>query len=344
MIHSIDIQHLRGIARGTLAGLAPLTVLTGPNSCGKSTVLDALWIAASPDPGEAVGRIVRRRPETRDGARWLIRNSTANGAASLTIADAAGTSQKTDVSMAATGVAPMTTSMGDGGLATGRSLPEPYRTLVCSRTMGVTRTNFAANNLYSVEHSDGFRRSALVPFVRFVDPGLPVPIVKVYSEAARQGRRADAYPLLRDLMPGFQSLDILTEDDGTPALYATLDGAAIPVGLAGDGVQGFIQLALELSALTRGVALIEEPEVYQHPRAIHRTARVLLAAMRRDIKIVLSTHSLELIDALLDAASDADLERIALFNLSLDSGELRSSRYCGTDIAFNRDVVANDLR
>lgn len=338
MISSIDIQHLRGITRGKLDGLARLTVLTGPNGCGKSTVLDALFIAASPDPGEAVGRVVRRRPETRDGARWIVQGEAVNGTASLTIADAASTAQKTQVSMT-TGAAPT----GDGPLL-GRSLPEPYRTILCNRTMGATRTHFAANNLYSVAHADGFKRSALIPSVRFIDPGLPAPIVKVYSEAARQGRRADAYPLLADLIPGFQSLDILTEDDGTPALYATLQGAAIPVGLAGDGVQSFIQLALELSALTGGLALIEEPEVYQHPRAIHRTARVLLAAMRRNIQIVLSTHSLELIDAVLDAATDTDLEHVALFNLRLDGGELRSVRHGGKDIAFNRDVVANDLR
>lgn len=334
MISSIDIKHLRGITQGKLEGLAPLTVLTGPNGCGKSTVLDALFIAGGPDPGEAVGRVVRRRPETRDGARWVVGGSAANRTATLTIADATSTAQETLVNMAP-GTAPT---------GAGHSLPKPYRTIVCSRTMVATRTHFAANNIYAVEHADGFKRSTLIPSVRFIDPGLPAPIVKVYSEAARQGRRADAYPLLADLIPGFQSLDILTEDDGTPALYASLEGAAIPVGLAGDGVQSFIQLALELSALTGGLALIEEPEVYQHPRAIHRTARVLLAAMRRNVQIVLSTHSLELIDALLDAASDEDLERLALFNLRLDGGELHSSRYSGKDIAFNRDIVANDLR
>lgn len=334
MISSIKIQQLRGISQGTLTGLAPLTILTGPNGCGKSTIIDALWIATSPDPGEAVGRVVRRRPQTRDGARWLVAASAPNGAASLTVTDTTNAEQKTLVS-----TLPTSSPHADIGGAH----PEPYRTIQCVRTGGTTRTHFAADNIYAVEHIKAAGAS-MVRFVRFIDPGLPAPVVKVYSEAARQGRRADAYPLLADLIPGFQSLDILTEDDGTPALYATLQGAAIPVGLAGDGVQAFIQLALELSALTGGLALIEELEVYQHPRAIHRTARVLLAAMRRNIQVVLSTHSLELIDAVLDAASDADLEHVALFNLRLDAGELRSVRHAGSEIAFNRDVVANDLR
>lgn len=341
MITAIDIEALRGIARGKLTDLAPLTVLTGPNGCGKSTVLDALWIAAGPDPGEAVGRVVRRRPETRDGARWLVGASSPNNTAALTVTTVAPDgAQKTlvyfDPSPGALAI--------DDRSSGGRPLPEPYRRLQCTRAGGTTRTTFAANNVYAVEQGPNFKGVSAVRYVRFIDPGLVAPVVKIFSEAARQGRRSESYALLADLIPGFQSLDILTEDDGTPALYATLQGAAIPVGLAGDGVQSFIQLALELSALAGGLALIEEPEVYQHPRAIHRSARVLLAAMRRDVQIVLSTHSLELIDAILDAASDADLERVALFNLRLAGGELQASRYAGKDIAFNRDVVANDLR
>lgn len=327
MITAIDIGNLRGVAAGTLEGLAPLTILTGPNGCGKSTVLDALLIAASPDPGGAVGNTVLRRPETRDGARWLVRGPLGEHAASLTITRD-GAAAKTELR------ARRASKMVEG--------PPPYSEIASARPDLRMRSLFAADNTFLVaddKHPDAPQFS-----VKLIDPGLTTPLVTVFSEATRRGRRAEAFALLADLIPGFESLDILTEDDGTPALYTTLRGAAVPVGLAGDGVQSFIQLALELSALEGGLALIEEPEVYQHPRAIHQSAKVLLAAMRRKVQIVLSTHSLELIDALLDAASDADLEHIALFNLRLDGGQLRSCRYAGPDIAFNRDVVANDLR
>ena len=48
---------------------------------------------------------------------------------------------------------------------------------------------------------------------------------------------------------------------------------------------------------------MEEPEVHMHPGAIRQCARAILAAVRRGIQIVLSTHSLELIDALLSRES-----------------------------------------
>jgi predicted ATP-binding protein involved in virulence len=44
MIQSISINGLRGIAKGEIKELAPLTVLVGPNSSGKSTILDACML------------------------------------------------------------------------------------------------------------------------------------------------------------------------------------------------------------------------------------------------------------------------------------------------------------
>ncbi|MGH7340867.1 MAG: hypothetical protein ACREKH_10295, partial [Candidatus Rokuibacteriota bacterium] len=91
-------------------------------------------------------------------------------------------------------------------------------------------------------------------------------------------------------------------------------------------------------------AVVEEPEVYQHPKAIRQGARVLLANVRRGVQMILSTHSLELIDALLAEASGEDLDRVALFNLRLDDGELKAGRRSGAEIAFARQTLENDLR
>lgn len=320
MITAIEIENLRGIARGKLEGLTPLTILTGPNGCGKSTVLDALLIGGDGDAANAVGHSVKRRPETHDGARWLIRRGR-DTAKIYTAID--GTAQTTVVRNSTQNQtsAHLDVLRGDGIAHILFDYDNQYRCLPGSIIAGRMQ-------------------------IRLIDPGLVNPLTKSFSEATRNGRRTEAYALLAELVPGFESLDILTEADGTPALYLTLKGrgGAIPVGLTGDGIQSFLELALELAAIGNGVGLIEEPEVYQHPRAIRNTARVLLAAARRDVQVVLSTHSLELIDALVDAATDTDLANLSLFNLDLRDGELRSSRYSGSDIAFNRTEIANDLR
>jgi predicted ATPase len=183
-----------------------------------------------------------------------------------------------------------------------------------------------------------------VPFVRIVDSGLPVPLHQTFTHIARTGRRDDVYELLSALVPDFGQLEILVEDDDSPSLYLTSAGRSVPVGLAGDGVQAFVQLALEIAVAPEGLVLVEEPEVYQHPKAIWQTAKVLLANMRRGVQMVITTHSLELIDAILSEASEDDLGNIALFNLKLVDGELEHGRRVGEEIAFARQTLENDLR
>ena len=72
MIRSIEIKGIRGIREEKLDEFAPLTVLVGPNGFGKSTVLDALLIGASPDRKETVAGAVNRRPGNHNPGRWLL--------------------------------------------------------------------------------------------------------------------------------------------------------------------------------------------------------------------------------------------------------------------------------
>lgn len=66
--------------------------------------------------------------------------------------------------------------------------------------------------------------------------------------------------------------------------------------------------------------------------------------MRRGVQEVITTHSLELIDVLLAEATSADLGKIALFNLLLEDGLLRTGRSTGSDLVFARGTLEKDLR
>jgi predicted ATPase len=103
-------------------------------------------------------------------------------------------------------------------------------------------------------------------------------------------------------------------------------------------------VALELAALPGGVQLIEEPEVHMHPGAIRLAAQAMLAAVNRGVQIVVSTHSLELIDALLSEATPEQLGRVAVFGLSLKDGVLKYSRRTGEEARFARFEIEADLR
>ena len=347
MITSVEIENLRGIRTGRLDGLAPLTILTGPNACGKSTILDAFLIAASPDPAEGVGRAVSRHPSVSNGARWLVRGGGQNGLVKLRSAE--GVARQCELrwsdqlpaavrsALTRSGVVPPYSSIS--GVLSGFHAERPAVGPVGFEIL------FGDENRFQLEQSASaiYR---LFPVIVLVDPGLgrPQKLEETFTEMARAGGREAVYDLLTQLVPGFERLEILAFGGNEFGLVVTSNGRSVPLGLSGDGIQAFVQLALEIAAVPGGLVLVEEPEVYQHPRAIRQTARAILANVRRGVQMVVTTHSLELIDALLAEASDEDLERMALFNLALENGELNSGRRAGNDMRFARETLEKDLR
>ena len=105
-----------------------------------------------------------------------------------------------------------------------------------------------------------------------------------------------------------------------------------------------LQQCLELAAPEGGVVLLEEPEVHMHPGAIRQIARAVLAAVERKVQVVLTTHSLELIDSLLSETKTEDLDKLSFYRLQLREGTLKSSRLSGGEASVARDQIQDDLR
>jgi predicted ATPase len=143
--------------------------------------------------------------------------------------------------------------------------------------------------------------------------------------------------------PEIRGLEILTEGDA-PMLHLAYEGRTVPAGLAGDGVESLVRLALELSMRDRGTVLIEEPEAHQHSRAIAQSAKVLVAAARTGCQVILTTHSMELLDDLLAELTDDEHSWLAVYRTRLDQGQLRVMRVKGEDVSAVRAGIGDDLR
>lgn len=347
MIESVEIQNLRGIRKGALAKLTPLTVLVGPNSSGKSTILDALLIGASNSPGDAVGRAVGRR-STRDAdARWILWRQGQDGATHVRVKPRSRSLRELTLSWNSEAPHELTTRLRE------RHREPPFS---CIETICAVPgfeasawTAFAADNSYEFKHSleiqdPSLRLESPVSFIDMRGIGLGTPLAQLYTEAVTQGRRDDVRELLSVIVPGLRNIEILVNHRLEPVLHLVFADKSVPVALAGDGVRSMLRLSLELASRSGGLVLIEEPEVHQHPRALQQSAKVLLASMRRGLQIVLATHSLELIDALMLEATQDDLQHLSTYRLKLDEGVLQHSRLDGEQMAFARAQIEEDLR
>ena len=305
MINSLEIRNLRGIREGKLDELTPLVVLVGPNGSGKSTVLDALFIGASKTPHQAAQEAIQRHPGVDQGARWIVWLGAISEPVRIRVSTDTGVSRTLKLNFNSNGPAQVLAKF-----------PEGSRLAIDAEGFGP-----------QVPAMDGVSEVRLLePRVFNTNP----PLHRLYTEAVVQGRRDEARSIAADLIPHAKNLEILTEAD-KPIVHVVFEDHSVPVAFAGDGIYS-------------GVVLLEEPEVHQHPAAIRYSVRAILAAIRRGIQIIITTHSLELIDSLLTEASKDDLEKLSVFRLSLDQGMLKSRRISGTEATFLRTEIEDDLR
>lgn len=340
MITSIAIENLRGIADGKLEGLAPLTILTGPNASGKSTVLDALLAGASPDIENAVGEAVARHGLRSGGARWMIRGSKKT--CQVHLEDSSGVRWARSFQWFPYCTGSLQEQLWKKGAQ------KPYSSVSVMESSDGSVESSAVIGFGSDDQSvgdwSGRRTSSSVEAIELIDPGIPQPLHRDYSQVVKAGREEVVEQAMRGVLPEFEEFVLLVGDGDIPELHIRSGDTPVPLPFSGDGIQAFAQVVVQAAMVSGGILLIEEPEVYLHPRGIWRVAEFLLELARFGIQIVLTTHSLELIDALIGQAKSDDVEKMALFNLKLDKGHLKTSRRAGEDLAFARQEMETDLR
>jgi predicted ATPase len=351
VITSVRLERFRGIREGTLDGLAPLTVLVGPNGSGKSSILDALLIAGSANPADAIGRSVKRRAAAEPAAAWLFHRMTQTSSIVVTTDEETRTiylQWRDDVFTRL-----LTASPG--------RLPFPSTSGAVEANLVVRKHNtttpvetrhwvaFSDTNEFQTNGPNGLTGGEPAPGVELVDlRGAALgaePLHDILSRALRRGAKKPVIELLKEVLPpDFEDLQVATEKS-IPSVHLVTRSGSVPVSHAGDGIRGLVRVALALGAQESGVALVEEPEVHQHPAALRQTARALVAAARRGIQTIVATHSLELIDEMIAEASQKEFtDSLAVLRLSLTDGVLSSVATRGAQLLSARTQVEVELR
>ncbi len=341
MIHSVEIEGLRGIRKGCVADLTALTILVGPNGCGKSTILDALLLGATPIFGKALEKVAWRRRNVARGARWLFWKGEELSQASILVIGEEGEGRSCTILNKHQNSS--TNLVIDVEL---RKYEEPRVSL--THRFSMIFEYAARKDSRSIQYDllpIFIKGVADISLVELGSSSTQIPLHSLYAKAVEQGRRTLAKEILKSVVPGLLDIEILT-DANKPVLYLVFEEYGIPTGLAGDGIQTLLRTCLELASRPGGVVLMEEPELHQHPAAIFQSAKAIFAAVRRRIQVILTTHSLELIDALVaEANTDEELAMLSVVRLKLEEdGQLKTSRIEGKDVAFARSVIGDDLR
>ena len=340
MITSIEIQGLRGIREGRIEGLAPLTMIVGPNGCGKSTVLEACGVAcAGASATEAFKALSAREWMGLAGvAYWLSEQGAKIGGAfdaepqgftsTIRVAEddrrlgwdgEVGPFITLAIESRASGNALVN---ADGRIAWSqdgpRLLPFALQNAFVDRPAGATQRLTGAH--FSSAHRDALTTIKLSPW---------------YDEL---------FSFLQVLRPRLTSIEsIAVGDRDEPHIFEREPRAGYPLAYAGDGFRRALLLAGTFARAKGGVAAIDEPEAFAHPGMFNALTGLIRRAVADGTQVVLATHSLEFVAAALRAFEDQP-DKAVVVGLRMEAGVLDPLVISGPDAHRRVLDFGHDLR
>jgi hypothetical protein len=310
MSTTIEIENFRGIAKGRIDELMPLSVLVGRNNSGKSTVLEALYLANNGDH-RLVAEIARRRGWC--GLECVSQLAFDKGNPSYCASD---------------------------GYISIRHRRPPHLSVMDSSgsTYGLVLNPDGSSNDPSSSDQDS-KKCILIDPDTVTAAGM---LEDSYSAALDKGKESEIDDLVKAIDPSGPTLRILKKGDRY-VLHTVTSERAVSVYFGGDGFKRLLFVAFNLAAFAGKQVLLEEPECFQHPSYLGRLASLIWAAIGQGTQVILSTHSLELLNHIF-LAEDAPLASSAIFHTSLEAGELTAVRISGENAAERLDELGEDLR
>jgi hypothetical protein len=310
MIESLRIRNLRGIRECSINGLTDVNVLIGRNGAGKSTVLEAIYLASSWAElhdhlvRNKVDYVVARRASRRNwDALWFAKNVEEDIEITLGFKPLGMLRFKIPYSSPSSPVLlELTREVIASELFEEYSLTEPlYYDLHQDRLWDPkTRTTYIRPEVRDYFLS---RFKIVVEFLRgvmFIDSRLSITNVELTIWPKLLDRRLDKkiVELIREeYEPDVEGIMFKPTREGGFVLALTLTNTTVEVDALGDGARTAITLASTLALASNTAILIEDPEVHQHPGGLATLMRFALKlAKDRGLQLFISTHSVELVN------------------------------------------------
>jgi|SRR6476661_4606407 len=168
--------------------------------------------------------------------------------------------------------------------------------------------------------------------------------IKLLSEAIIQRFKPEVIKLLQVMDSGITDLAILSPSGKRSSLYIDHQQIGIaPLSAFGDGVRRLLFIALTLSKVRGGVLLIDELETAIHTEALRSSFLWLVQWCKQmNVQLFATTHSLETIDAILDASeSETDL---VLYRLEQRESETKAVRIERERLQRLREDLGQEVR
>lgn len=315
MFREFQIKHFRGFEDFKIDDLKQITLISGKNNVGKTSLLEGLFIHCGQSNAEIITRVnlwrglLPTRIDKAEAARYFLGPSFYNGELSVPI---------------------QFKSVGETGrLRTSEIKAQIGQTeiqtiLPLEQETGIARPEGMLVKLGHIHYEEEGEEPAdhdlvlsvrggdvginVVPPYRplsfnthFIHEGLgpaPVQDATIFSSLREAGREGLVLDGLRAVDPLIQSLEVLSPA-GAPSLYVNLaSGKRIPLPLLGQGCARLTHILLIMIQTAGGIILIDEIAYGLHYSVLPEVWKVISSAAGQfDVQVFATTHSFEVIAA-----------------------------------------------
>ena len=337
-VRQVNIASYRGLSNIEIGGLADVNVFLGPSNSGKTSVLEAIYLALSE---HAVADALRRIIRSRGGAGApsvfsLFPNLDTNSRIDVTLGMNGADHTQLDASLFVT--------QDDRHLLTmsfdeGRGYSTEF-------VVKFDPSNSDFTDITSDPDPDDEKPVKDVGKAAFVSPA-ELTDVDVFDDrysAAYLSKMLPSlletlrsvYPLLKDIRP------VKVEGDRWMS-YVHLSDGVQPMFAMGDGFKA--AMVLLSHTLSPGLLLLDTPEAFQHVGGLEVLSKSIAeAAGGLGSQVMIATQSLEFLDILLRDCEEREVSMSLVRFEHTDKGIVAFPTLSGQGAKDARELVGADLR
>lgn len=342
MISNVSINNFRGLKSINLDALKRVTLISGKNNAGKSSILEGLFLMLDHITPESFVKIrsFRGLPITTEpSALWTPVFYGLN------------TENDLQISVCLNGMETTLTYSRDDSFVPYDTNGVPQDVLnqfVSSAKSTYTLEFHFAHGDYTedghfIMNSSGMMRNVTtndvngqlhsMPFAQFINSSIinnDGVVTEWFGRLELEGKKEQIIEVLKNIDSSICDVSTIALQ-GQPQLYAKMGEKLLPLKLAGDGINKLLFIVLAIIANPNSIILIDEIENGFHFSMYSKLWEIIaVTAKKNNCQIVATTHSYECIDGAVDGIEAADMQdEFSYYRIERTSKENRSFRYSG---------------
>lgn len=339
MINSIEFNNFRGLKHLQLPELSQITLLTGRNNAGKSSILEGVFLFMDHSVAESFGKINNIRgmvSNTNPSSLWepaFYRLDTNNLLQIQMIIDGKLcdlTYERDDSFIPVDGNGNIQSAFSQFAATTRSTYTLKYH---------YKEEDYSEDGYFFLNDTGLFRtvntslpnnQIRFLPATRFVSPTTreDLAVATWFGQLELMGQKGKIISLLKILEPDISDITTIS-NQGQIQLYIKIRGQLMPARLAGDGLNRLLYFLLMVLANQNAILLIDEIDAGFHYSVLQSFWRAIAtAAKQSNCQIISTTHSYECIKGAVNGIARADLNKdFCLYRVERTQNENRALRY-----------------